>query len=96
MIKRNLFLIVSFAATLGTANRALAQYPTIPDDVKAQSEALVKEAYRRSDSAWQVAWPAVDNDAKRPSSTSHRYLKPPIVVRPPPPKSLATAPEKSD
>jgi hypothetical protein len=39
---------------------------------------------------------AVGCDAKRPSSTPHRYSKPPIVVRPPPPKSLATAPEKSD
>src|SRR5579859_1754002 len=64
-MKNRLFLIVTFAAaTLGTASRTLAQYPTIPEDVKAQSEALLKETYRRSDSAWQVAWPIVDNDAR--------------------------------
>jgi hypothetical protein len=39
---------------------------------------------------------AAGSDVKRPSSTPRRYSKPPIVVRPPPPKSLATAPEKSD
>jgi hypothetical protein len=39
---------------------------------------------------------AVGRDVKRPRSTPHRYLKLPIVVRPPPPKSLATASEKSD
>ncbi|HLZ88559.1 MAG TPA: hypothetical protein VKQ52_14995, partial [Puia sp.] len=64
-MKNRLFLIVTFAAaTLGTASRTLAQYPTIPEDVKAQSEALLKETYRRSDSAWQVAWPIIDNDAR--------------------------------
>jgi hypothetical protein len=39
---------------------------------------------------------AVGCDAKRLSSALHRYSKLPIVVRPPPPKSLATAPEKPD
>jgi hypothetical protein len=63
-MKNKLFLIATCAAALGISPQANAQYPTIPDDVKAQSEALMKEAYRRSDSAWQVAWPIVDNDAK--------------------------------
>lgn len=62
---RNFFLIASLtAAAFGTANHALAQYPTIPDDVKEQSEALIRETYRRSDSAWKVAWPIVDEEAK--------------------------------
>src|SRR5258708_6309852 len=62
---RNFFLIATLtAAAFGLANPTFAQYPTIPDDVKAQSEAMLKEAYRRSDSAWQVAWPTVDNEAK--------------------------------
>ncbi|HEY4109189.1 polysaccharide lyase [Puia sp.] len=64
-MKNKLFQIVTFAAvSLGISRPAAAQYPTIPDDVKAQSEALMKESYRRSDSAWKVAWPIVDNDAK--------------------------------
>lgn len=64
MEKRIFSIVTLAAAALSIAYPAAAQYPTIPDDVKAQSEALLKESYRRSDSAWQVAWPIVDNDAK--------------------------------
>jgi hypothetical protein len=39
---------------------------------------------------------AVGCDAKRSSSTLRRYPKLPIAVRPPPPKSLTSAPEKPD
>jgi len=38
----------------------------------------------------------VGGDAKRSRSTSRRYPKLPIAVRPPPPKSLTTALEKPD
>jgi len=64
MEKRIFSIATLAAAALAIANPAAAQYPTIPDDVKAQSEALLKETNRRSDSAWQVAWPTIDNDAK--------------------------------
>lgn len=60
-MKRRFFLLCS-VVFLSSVVRA--QYPTIPDDVKAQSEALLKETYRRSDSAWQVALPIIDNDAR--------------------------------
>ncbi|HTI11592.1 MAG TPA: hypothetical protein VL832_23625 [Puia sp.] len=62
-MKRRIFLLCSVSAVLLTGS-VRAQYPTIPDEVKAQSEALIKETYRRSDSAWQVALPIVDNDAR--------------------------------
>jgi hypothetical protein len=62
-MKRRFFLLCSVPAILLTAT-VKAQYPTIPDDVKAQSEALMKETIRRSDSAWQVALPVIDNDAR--------------------------------
>ena len=39
---------------------------------------------------------AVGCDAKRPSFPPRCYSELPIAVRPPPPKSLATAPEKPD
>jgi hypothetical protein len=39
---------------------------------------------------------AVGCNAKRPCFPPRCYSKLPIVVRPPPPKSLATAPEKPD
>jgi hypothetical protein len=38
----------------------------------------------------------VGGDAKRSHSTPRRYRKLPTAVRPPPPKSLTTAPEKPD
>jgi hypothetical protein len=62
-MKRSIFLLCSVSAVL-FSRPVMAQYPTIPDDVKDQSEALMKETYRRSDSAWQVAFPVVDNDAR--------------------------------
>jgi hypothetical protein len=74
-MKRRFFLLCSVSTVLLTAT-VKAQYPTIPDDVKVQSEALMKETLRRSDSAWQAALPIVDNDA--------RYGKPfiPWAARP--------------
>lgn len=57
-----LFLI---AAALGFAKPASAQYPDIPQKVKEESEALMKEATRRSDSAWQVALPIIKADQRR-------------------------------
>ena len=34
IMKRNIFLILSIAATIGIPRLASAQYPTVPDDVK--------------------------------------------------------------
>ncbi|HLI93516.1 MAG TPA: hypothetical protein VKU83_07895, partial [Puia sp.] len=63
-MKKRFLLIAAIAGCVGITRPALAQYPTVPEDVKAQADAMLKEAYRRSDSAWQVAWPIIDNDAK--------------------------------
>src|ERR1700748_3581678 len=63
-MKNRFFWSVTLAATLGFAQDVKAQYPDVPADVKAQADAMIKEAYRRSDSAWQGAFPIVDNDAK--------------------------------
>src|SRR4051812_9712705 len=57
-----LFLV---AAALGLAKPAFAQHPEIPEKVKAESEALMKEATRRSDSAWAVALPIIQADQRR-------------------------------
>jgi len=64
MKRRILPLCLCFVTGVVLTGPVRAQYPTIPDDVKAQSEALMKETYRRSDSAWQIAQPIVDNDAR--------------------------------
>jgi hypothetical protein len=62
-MKRRIFLLCSVSVALLTSP-VMAQYPQIPDSVKEASEAMMKEAYRKSDSAWQVALPIVDNDAR--------------------------------
>ena len=42
----------------------LAQYPDIPADVQRKSDSLMRAANRHSDSAWQVAWPIIQEEAK--------------------------------
>jgi len=41
-----------------------AQYPDIPANVQRSSDSLMKAAERHSDSAWKVAWPIIQQDAK--------------------------------
>ncbi len=62
MKKKNLMLLLCSATLL--AKPAMAQYPKIPADVAAASDAMMKEATRKSDSAWKVAYPAVDYDMR--------------------------------
>lgn len=63
-MKNRFFLLATLAASIGLAKPAEAQYPTVPEDVKAQADSMLKAAWQHSDSAWQIAWPIVDNDAK--------------------------------
>lgn len=42
---------------------SFAQYPSIPASVQRSSDSLLRAAERRSDSAWQVAWPTIRKDA---------------------------------
>jgi hypothetical protein len=61
-MKKSLILTTFIAVAIGLVKPAFAQYPDIPKQVQAESEALIKEAYRRSDSAWKVALPQVQYD----------------------------------
>lgn len=61
-MKKSILLTTILAAAIGMIKPAFAQYPDIPKQVQAESEALIKEAYRRSDSAWKVALPQVQYD----------------------------------
>jgi hypothetical protein len=63
-MKRKLFLFLTLTSTIGISQVALAQYPNIPDKVKAESAAMMKEAERKSDSSWKIALPIVENDAR--------------------------------
>ena len=42
---------------------SVAQYPSIPASVQRSSDSLLRAVERRSDSAWQVAWPTIRKDA---------------------------------
>ncbi|MCJ8210018.1 polysaccharide lyase [Mucilaginibacter sp. RS28] len=48
-----------------SANAAFAQYPDIPQQVKQETEAMMKAAQAHSDSAWQVALPIIQADQRR-------------------------------
>jgi len=43
---------------------ALAQYPKIPAAAQKTSDSLLAEANKRSDIAWQKAWPIIEQEAK--------------------------------
>lgn len=48
----------------GTITQANAQYPSVPKEVQDETATMMKEAQRKSDSAWQKAWPIIDADAR--------------------------------
>lgn len=54
------FLFVGFVLSM----HALAQYPTIPQDVQRSSDSLMRETIRRSDAAWALALPIIKAEAK--------------------------------
>jgi len=56
------FIVVSFLV-LGV-QPLCAQYPAIPADVQRWSDSLLKAANRHSDSAWNIAYPIIKEEAK--------------------------------
>ena len=62
-MKKNIFPVL-FAMALFVCQSALAQYPQVPKNVQEAADAMIKETYRKSDSAWKVAFPIVDYDAR--------------------------------
>jgi len=66
MSMKNIFaklFVVIFV--LGCSKNVFAQYPTIPQDVQKWSDSLLDAARKHSDSAWAVAYPIVDAEAKK-------------------------------
>jgi len=63
-MKKNTALFFAAVAIMGFVKPAMAQYPNVPKSVQAEADAMIKETYRKSDSAWAVAFPIVDYDAK--------------------------------
>ncbi len=56
--------IYTAAVCLVAAGSVVAQYPDIPKDVQQKSDSLMRAANRHSDSAWQVAWPIIQKEAR--------------------------------
>jgi hypothetical protein len=61
MMRRNFLLTLIFISLLYPA---CAQYPDVPQDIKAKSEAMMKAAQERSDKAWQQALPVIEEEAR--------------------------------
>jgi hypothetical protein len=63
-MKRKLFLSLVLVSSIGIVQQVHAQYPDVPESIKASSGAMMKETMRKSDSSWKVAWPIVENEAR--------------------------------
>lgn len=63
-MKYTLRILASATTFLLGANTALAQYPDIPADVHRASDSLMKAATKHSDSAWAIAYPIIQKEAK--------------------------------
>ena len=56
--------IACIIGLLWPVSQALAQYPKVPQADSDAAKALSEETRRRSDSAWQVAWPIIQEEAR--------------------------------
>jgi hypothetical protein len=59
--KKKLMVLVLVA----TVKLSFAQYPEIPADVQRKSDSLLRAARIHSDSAWNIAWPIIQEEAKK-------------------------------
>lgn len=62
-MKQPIFLIFTLVLTVCVTRQASAQYPDVPEDVKAETAAMMKEAMRLSDAAWEKALPVIKKEA---------------------------------
>ncbi|MDO4159760.1 MAG: thrombospondin type 3 repeat-containing protein [Prevotellaceae bacterium] len=57
--------LVMMALALGVGHQAAwAQYPTVPKDVQEAAKEMEKKAWAHSDSAWAVAYPIIEKEAR--------------------------------
>src|SRR6187551_847433 len=63
-MKAKRFSFFTFVIPVLIGVQALAQYPKIPAAAQKTSDSLLAEANKRSDIAWQKAWPIIEQEAK--------------------------------
>ena len=64
-MKKNVFGFLAFIVMACFAAPVDAQYPDVPNDVQEETTRMMKEAQRKSDSAWEKAWPIIDAEQKK-------------------------------
>ena len=66
MNMKNIFARLFVAAlVLGCSKNVSAQYPNVPQNIQKWADSLLDAARKHSDSAWDVAWPIVDAEARK-------------------------------
>jgi hypothetical protein len=63
-MKKNALRILVFCVVAGFVKPVAAQYPNVPKEVQEETAAMMKEAQRKSDLAWEKAKPIIDADAR--------------------------------
>jgi hypothetical protein len=63
-MKKNAIHFFVFCVTASFVMPLAAQYPNVPKEVQEETAAMMREAQRKSDSAWEVAKPIIDADAR--------------------------------
>ena len=63
-MKKKLIRYLLLVVVSGFVQNAFAQYPHESKEQQDAAAAMMKEAYRKSDSAWAIAYPIVERDAR--------------------------------
>jgi hypothetical protein len=64
-VKQKFIILFTFASVFGFVPAVVAQYPTVPAAVQAKADAALAEAQRRSDAAWERAWPVIKKEIRQ-------------------------------
>jgi hypothetical protein len=65
MMKKLCVSVCVLALILSLGASALAQYPSVPADVQAATNAMMNESQRLSDEAWEKALPIIEQEAEQ-------------------------------
>ncbi len=64
-MKKSSIGILVLTSVIGIISPTSAQYPKVPPDVQAATDALMNETQRLSDEAWERALPVIEREARR-------------------------------